>query len=80
MHTRQSESRERLLLPRSVVWQNGCAQNTLRELSVGLCRGNGMLFRAGLQAVAQASGRSFQAGLAEPTAERSELNVESLCA
>jgi hypothetical protein len=30
-------------------------ENTLRERSVGLCRGNGMLFRAGLQAVAKAS-------------------------
>jgi hypothetical protein len=51
------------------VEKRDCVENTLRELSVGLCGGNGMLFRAGLQAVAQASGRSFQAGLAEPTAE-----------
>jgi hypothetical protein len=52
-----------------VVEKRDFVENTLRELSVGLCRGNGMLFRAGLQAVAQASGRSFHAGLAEPTAE-----------
>jgi hypothetical protein len=51
------------------VQKRDFVENTLRELSVGLCRGNSMLFRAGLQAVAKASGRSFQAGLAEPTEE-----------
>jgi hypothetical protein len=49
--------------------KHGFVENTLRKLSLGLCRGNGTLFRAGLEAVAKASGRSFQKGLAEPTAE-----------
>jgi hypothetical protein len=45
------------------VEQCDFVENALRKLSVGLCRGNGMLLRAGVPAVAKASGRAFQAGL-----------------
>jgi hypothetical protein len=37
------------------------------ELSVGLARYNGMLFRGGLKVMARVTGRMFQAGQAEPS-------------
>jgi hypothetical protein len=40
----------------------------LRELSVALCRGNGVMIRASLQALARASGSVFRAGFPVPTA------------
>lgn len=43
--------------------------NALRELSVGLCKGNAILFRAGLQILARCSGRHFVAGVDRPHAE-----------
>jgi hypothetical protein len=44
-------------------------RNTLRELSVGLCKGNGILYRAGLKILARASGRAFLSGTDVPTAD-----------
>ena len=43
--------------------------NALRELGVALCRGQGLLFRAGLKTLARASGVAFAAGASAPTAE-----------
>jgi hypothetical protein len=40
---------------------------TLREMSVGLARYNGMLFRGGLKVMARVTGRMFQAGQPEPS-------------
>jgi hypothetical protein len=45
---------------------------TLRDLSVGLCRGNFLMYRAVGGMVALVSGRGFQAGLAVPTNEAIE--------
>jgi Reverse transcriptase (RNA-dependent DNA polymerase) len=42
--------------------------SAVRELSVALCRGNGIMYRASLQALARASGSVFRAGLPVPTA------------
>jgi hypothetical protein len=42
---------------------------TLREMSVGLARYNGMLFRGGLKVMARVTGRMFQAGQPEPSAD-----------
>jgi hypothetical protein len=41
----------------------------LRELSVGLIRGNFSLYRASVGMLARSSGRSFRAGLSVPTDE-----------
>jgi hypothetical protein len=41
----------------------------LRELSVGLCRGNFLMYRASTGMLARVSGRGFQAGMAVPTDE-----------
>jgi hypothetical protein len=46
--------------------------DTLRELSVGLCRGNFLLYRASGGMFARVSGRGFRAGLAVPTEEAIE--------
>ena len=43
--------------------------NALRELSVALCKGNAILFRAGLQILARCSGSNFVAGELLPHAE-----------
>jgi hypothetical protein len=45
---------------------------TLRELSVGLCRGNFLMYRASGGMFARVSGRGFRAGLAVPTDEAIE--------
>jgi hypothetical protein len=42
---------------------------TLRELSVGICRGNFLMYRASGGMFARVSGRGFRAGLAVPTDE-----------
>ena len=38
----------------------------LRELSMALCRGNGLLFRRGQGACAKAAGHAFRAGAVAP--------------
>lgn len=43
--------------------------NALRELSVGLCRGNGVLYRSSLGVLARASGSAFMAGMTVPTSD-----------
>jgi hypothetical protein len=45
----------------------------LRELSVGLCRGNFLLYRASVGMLARSSGASFPAGMSLPTNECVEL-------
>ena len=43
--------------------------SALRELSVSLCRGNGVMYRAGLKVQARCSGRAFMSGTDVPTAD-----------
>jgi hypothetical protein len=43
--------------------------NALRELSVGLCRGNSVLYRRSLYVLARASGIAFRAGMDVPSAD-----------
>ena len=52
-----------------VAYKDGFVTNALRELSVALCKGNGVLLRRSLGAVARATGRAFREGLAFPSAE-----------
>ena len=52
-----------------VVVKGDFVRNTLRELSVGLCKGNGIMYRAGLKILARTSGRAFLSGNDVPTAE-----------
>ena len=44
-------------------------QHALRELSVGLCRGNCVLYKRSLFALARVSGTAFRAGADIPTSE-----------
>jgi hypothetical protein len=41
----------------------------LREIGVGLCRGNFFMYRAGLGMFAKSSGTGFRAGMSVPTDE-----------
>jgi hypothetical protein len=43
--------------------------NTMRELSVALCRGNGMVLRAGRQVLVRRTGRAIQWGLVRATTD-----------
>ena len=55
-----------------VVFKDGFVVNALRELSVGLCRGNCVLykhFKRSLFALARVSGTAFRAGADIPTTE-----------
>ena len=52
-----------------VVFKEGFVVNTLRELSVGLCRGNCVLYNRSLQALARVSGIAVHAGADIPTSE-----------
>jgi hypothetical protein len=45
----------------------------LRELSVGLCRGNFFMYRACLGMLVKSSGTGFQAGMRVPTDEHGLL-------
>jgi hypothetical protein len=45
----------------------------LREISVGLCRGNFFMYRACLGMIAKASGTGFRAGMRVPTDEHGLL-------
>jgi hypothetical protein len=52
--------------PRGVSWLSFVV-GALRELSVGLCRGNFRAYRVSLGALARSSGSSFRPGLSLPT-------------
>jgi hypothetical protein len=54
------------------VAQASVVAGTLRKLSVGLCRGNLLMYRASGGMVARVSTRGFWAGLAVPTDETVE--------
>jgi hypothetical protein len=54
------------------ITQASFVAGTLRELSVGLCRGNFLMYRASGGMFARLSGRGFRAGLAVPTDEAIE--------
>ena len=41
----------------------------LRELSVGLCRGNAVLYKRSLTVLARVSGNAFQEGMLMPSGE-----------
>jgi hypothetical protein len=51
------------------VEKDGFVMNALRELSVSMCRGNGLLYRRGLGVLARVTGTCFRAGLTVPTAD-----------
>ena len=53
----------------SGVVKDGFVVNSLRELSVGLCRGNCVLYKRSLYALARVSGTAFRAGADIPTSE-----------
>ena len=52
-----------------VVVKGDFVRSALRELSTGLCKGNGIVYRAGLKILARASGRAFLSGADAPTAD-----------
>ncbi len=52
-----------------VVAKDRFVTNALRELSVTLCRGNGQMYRRGLNELARVSGIYFRAGLTVATSD-----------
>jgi hypothetical protein len=50
-----------------IVFKDSFVVNALRELSAGLCRGNWVLYKCGLYALARVSGNAFHAGSDIPT-------------
>ena len=44
-------------------------ENTLKEMSVALCRGSGSIVAAGQKVLAQVTGHDVQPGLPRPRAE-----------
>jgi hypothetical protein len=52
-----------------VVLKGDFVSNALRQLSITLCRGNGTMFRRGLNVLAKVTGNHFRAGLTVPTAD-----------
>ena len=52
-----------------VVVKGDFVRNALRELCFGLCRGNGIVYRAGFKMLARASGRAFLSGADVPFAD-----------
>ena len=44
-------------------------RTTLKEMSVGLCRGNGMMLAAGRKVLVHVTGTDVQQGLPRPTTE-----------
>ena len=52
-----------------VVFKDGFVVNALRELSIGLCRGNCVLYKRSLYALALASGNASRAGADIPTSK-----------
>jgi hypothetical protein len=51
------------------VSRSSFVAGALRELSIGLCRGNFLAYRASVGVLARASGASFRAGMCMPTDE-----------
>jgi hypothetical protein len=51
------------------VSKSGFVAAAIRELSVGLCRGNYQMYRSSLGLLARVSGRGFREGAAHPTEE-----------
>jgi hypothetical protein len=51
------------------VSKSGFVAAAIREISVGLCRGNYQMYRASLGLLAGVSGRGFSEGAAHPTEE-----------
>jgi hypothetical protein len=51
------------------VSRSSFVAGALRELSIGLCRGNFLSYRASVGVLARASGASFRAGMCVPTDE-----------
>ena len=56
-------------LASGVVFKDGLLINAWHELSVGLCRGNCVLYKRSLCALARVSGNAFRAGADIPTCE-----------
>ena len=52
-----------------VVVKGDFVESALRELSVSLCRGNGVMYRSGLQVFATLAGGAFEEGLLVPIAD-----------
>ena len=52
-----------------VVFKDCFVHNALRELSVGMCRGNCVLYKRSLYALDRVSDTAFRAGAAIPTSE-----------
>jgi hypothetical protein len=53
----------------ATVYKDGFVTSALRELSIGLCRGNGVMYRRSMTMLARASGTCLRAGLDTPTAD-----------
>jgi hypothetical protein len=51
------------------VSKSGFVASAIREISVGLCRGNFQMYRASLGLLVGVSGRGFPEGAAHPTEE-----------
>ena len=51
------------------VHQDDFIDNALRELSIGLCRGNAVMYRRGQTALARVTGEAIQRGDETPSAE-----------
>ena len=49
--------------------KDGFVAHALRELSIGLCKGNAVLYKRSMYALARASGNEFRAGMDYPTAQ-----------
>ena len=49
--------------------KDGFVVNALRELSIGLCKGNAVLYKRSMYALARVSGNAFRAGMDNLTAE-----------
>ena len=45
-----------------VIFKDGFLVNALRELPVGLCRGNCVMFKRSLYALAHVTGNAYRAG------------------
>ena len=56
-------------LASGVVFKDGFVVNALRELSVELCRGNCVLYKRSLYALACVIGNAFRVGAHIPTSE-----------
>ena len=52
-----------------VVFKDGFVVNALRELSIGLCMGNCVLYKRSLYALAHVSGTAFRASADIPTSK-----------